>query len=417
MRLIVFLAIIGVALAAKARFDNYQIHRLSVETEEQLKMLRQLEESNSGYMFWETPSNVNHQADIVVPPHKFDEFETLMNKFSIKSIKVTNNLQSLIDNEGVKRFASKYDFGWTDYYPLETIYEWMDLLAERNPNIVSVFDIGRSYEGRQIKGLKISYKANNPGIFIESNIHAREWVTSASATWIANELISSKDPAIRDLAENIDWYIVPILNPDGYVYTHTSNRMWRKTRQPSSSVCYGADPNRNFGHLWMTGGASSNGCSDTFAGKTAFSEPETAALRDFYSKISKNITSYIDFHSYSQLLMYPYGSTAGGRISNEQEHIEVGTAMQKKISERYGTQYKFGNIVTTIYVASGGSIDWVKGVEDTPFVFVYEFRDTGRYGFILPANQIVPNAQETMDSLIEMVKQARTKGYFKQGKN
>lgn len=87
--------------------------------------------------------------------------------------------------------------------------------------------------------------------------------------------------------------------------------------------------------------------------------------------------------------------------------------MQKKISERYGTRYDFGNIVTTIYVASGGSIDWVKGVHDTPFVFVYEMRDTGRYGFILPANQIVPNAEETLDSLVEMVKQARGLGYFR----
>jgi carboxypeptidase A len=417
MKLIVFLTLLGVALAGKARFDNYRVYRITIENEEQLKLLREMEDTNSGYMFWETPTMVGGRADVVVPPHKFDDFENIVEKFNLKTLKTTDNLQTMIDNEGVANTYSRQNrFGWSAYYTLDQMYDWMDSFASEHSKVASTFSIGKSYEGRDIKALKISYKAGNPGIFVESNIHAREWVTSASSTWMINELITSPNAAIRDLAENIDWYFVPVANPDGFVYTHTSNRMWRKTRKPSSSLCNGADPNRNFGHLWMTGGASNQPCTDTYAGSKAFSEPETDALAKYYTTIAKNITAYIDFHSYSQLLMYPFGSTAGGRISNEQEHIDVGTQMAKKVSERYGTQYKFGNIVTTIYVASGGSIDWIKGVHDTPFVFVYEMRDTGRYGFILPAEQIVPNAQEVMDSLVEMVKQARLKGYFRQNK-
>lgn len=68
--------------------------------------------------------------------------------------------------------------------------------------------------------IKISYKSGNPGVFIESNIHAREWITSATATWFVNELLTSEKEEVRNLAENYDWYIVPVLNVDGFVYTH-----------------------------------------------------------------------------------------------------------------------------------------------------------------------------------------------------
>lgn len=86
--------------------------------------------------------------------------------------------------------------------------------------IAQEFIVGQSYEGRRIRGVKISYKSGNPGIFIEANIHAREWITSATATWLINELLSSKDVKVRNIAENYDWYILPVLNVDGFVYSH-----------------------------------------------------------------------------------------------------------------------------------------------------------------------------------------------------
>lgn len=250
MKIFVFICLcIGLTLASKARFDNYHVKRVHVQTEAQLNVLRELEEQNSGYMFWETPSAVGRNVDFVVPPHKLSESDEIFEKIGLKPMTLAGNLQSLIDNEGVAddNRRSRAGFDWTSYHQLDAMYEWMDSIAAKYPNIVSAFNVGKTYEGRDIKGLKVSYKPGNPGIFMESNIHAREWVTSASATWILNELLTSKDAGVRDIAENIDWYFVPVTNPDGFVYTHTSNRMWRKTRKPSSSLCYGADPNRNFG--------------------------------------------------------------------------------------------------------------------------------------------------------------------------
>lgn len=80
--------------------------------------------------------------------------------------------------------------------------------------------IGRSFEGRPINGIKISYKSGNKAVFIESNIHAREWITSSTITYVIDQLLASRIPAVRDIAENLDWYIIPVLNVDGFVYSH-----------------------------------------------------------------------------------------------------------------------------------------------------------------------------------------------------
>lgn len=62
-------------------------------------------------------------------------------------------------------------------------------------------------------------------------------------------------------------------------------------------------------------------------------------------------------------------------------------------------------------IASGGSIDWIKGVKDTGIVYCYELRDTGSNGFTLPAAQIIPTGQETLDSIVVMLAEGARLGY------
>lgn len=126
----------------------------------------------------------------------------------------------MIDHENEADTRADATFGWTRYYNLAEIDAWLDTMLAAYPDVTSGFVLGQSYEGRDIRGLLISYKWGNPGVFIESNIHAREWITSATATWLINELLTSKDELVRELAESHDWYIVPVLNVDGFVYTH-----------------------------------------------------------------------------------------------------------------------------------------------------------------------------------------------------
>jgi carboxypeptidase A len=142
-------------------------------------------------------------------------------------------------------------------------------------------------------------KKGNRAIFIESNIHAREWITAATTTWMINELLRSTNAEAMDLASNIDWYFIPVLNPDGYEYTRHHNRNWRKTRSVQTPLCSGVDGNRNFAFNWMVPdengntGTSSSSCNDIFPGYTPFSEVETAALDQYLRKHHGKFDAYI----------------------------------------------------------------------------------------------------------------------------
>ena len=101
--------------------------------------------------------------------------------------------------------------------------------------------MGKTYEGREIPALVIG--SGEKVIILENGIHSREWITIAFGQWVANKLIT--DVSLEPLLENYRFIVVPVLNVDGFIYTHTTNRLWRKTRSPSPGTnCFGADPNR-----------------------------------------------------------------------------------------------------------------------------------------------------------------------------
>ncbi|GLG98821.1 Zinc carboxypeptidase A 1 [Gryllus bimaculatus] len=406
IRYLLLLALAGAACAEKARFDNYRVHSVLPESDHHLRFLRELEENND-FLFWNDVRAVNASVHIMVPPHKTAQFQEIVDFVGLKSEIYINDVQKLIDAENNNPAARSGIFGWNAYYRLNDIYNWLDSLEAQYPGVVSVVVGGTTYEGREIRGVKVSYKAGNPGVFVEGGIHAREWISPATVTYILNQLLTSQDPAIRDIAENYDWYIFPSFNPDGYEYTHTTYRLWRKTRSRSSSLCYGADPNRNWGFHWMDGGASSSACSETYAGSSAFSEIEARSLSQYISTIADKLSVYLSFHSYSQYLLIPYGFS-NAHISNYDTLMDIGKKAINSLSQRYGTKYVVGNIVDVIYVASGGSMDWVRGEYGTPITYTYELRDTGRNGFVLPAEQIIPTGEETLDSVLTILQEARS---------
>merc|ERR1719367_77553 len=103
-------------------------------------------------------------------------------------------------------------------------------------------------------------------------IHAREWISPATVMWQIKELVEGSGAVggeNADLVDNLNWHILPVTNPDGYLYTQTTDRLWRKTRSKYPECpgqCMGVDPNRNWEYEWGTGGSSSNCCSDTSRG-------------------------------------------------------------------------------------------------------------------------------------------------------
>jgi len=201
------------------------------------------------------------------------------------------------------------------------------------------------------------------------------------------------------MVNNLDWTIVPVLNPDGYVYTFDGDRLWRKNRQPNSgSICVGTDLNRNWPYQWNTGGSSANPCSDSFHGPTPNSGPETKAAVDYLASVGTRLGGYIDFHAYGQLLMYPWGYST--QLPTDNAHFSrIGNNAADALSAVYRTPYDVGNIAIIIYVASGSSADYAYGQLRVRNSFAFELRDQGRFGFLLPPDQIVPSGIETFEAL------------------
>ncbi|NXX21420.1 CBPA1 Carboxypeptidase, partial [Podargus strigoides] len=276
---------------------------------------------------------------------------------------------------------------------LPQIYAYMDLLVAENPNLVSKLEIGQSTENRPIYVLKFSKGGmNRPAVWIDTGIHSREWVTQASGIWFAKKIVMDheNDEGLASILDKMDIFLEIVTNPDGFVFAQTQNCMWRKTRSRHlGSICAGVDPNRNWDAGFGGSGASGNPCSEMYHGPYANSEPEVKAIVDFV-KNHGNIKAFISIHSYTQLLLYPYGYTTTP-VPDQKELHEISEKAVKALSSLYGTNYKYGSIITTIYKASGGTIDWTY----IKYSFTFELRDMGCYGFLLPATQIVPTAQET----------------------
>ncbi|KOB52182.1 hypothetical protein OBRU01_26274, partial [Operophtera brumata] len=268
---------------------------------------------------------------------------------------------------------------WKQYHRLEDIHGFMDYLAKTYPSIVSVKSIGKSYEGRDLKVLRISNgQATNKAVFIDGGIHAREWISPATVTYFINQFAENFDVESDDI-KNIDWYFLPVVNPDGYEFTHTTDRLWRKNRKPGYTPrCMGTDLNRNFGYRWGGKGASNNPCSEIYRGSKAFSEPETKAI-------------------YGQYLLYPWGYDNALPPDHAQLDI-VGKRIAEAISQSRGSQYSVGSSSGLLYPAAGGSDDWAKS-EGIKYTYTIELSDTGRYGFVLPTTFIESVARESMAGL------------------
>ncbi|XP_013180157.1 PREDICTED: carboxypeptidase B-like [Papilio xuthus] len=289
---------------------------------------------------------------------------------------------------------------WKQYHRVEDIHGFMDYLAKTYPKIVSVNSIGKSYEGRDLKVLRISDgKPTNKAVFIDGGIHAREWISPATVTYFINQFAENFDVETDDI-KNIDWYFLPVVNPDGYEHTHQSDRLWRKNKKPSrttSRTCIGTDLNRNFGYRWGGKGSSGNPCSEIYRGSSAFSEPESKALSDFIKSSSANFTAYITYHSYGQYLLYPWGYD--NAVPPDYKDLdELGNRMASAIRQTRGSSYQVGSSSGLLYPASGGSDDWAKG-QGIRYSFTIELSDTGRYGFILPTSFIEPVARESLNGL------------------
>ncbi|KAI1310810.1 Carboxypeptidase A4 [Mortierella claussenii] len=296
----------------------------------------------------------------------------------------------------------------------ETVDEMEDEVEELVQDARSwwswLFDTSRGspdyyHKKHDLKKKKPSKPKKHPkAIIFHGGQHAREWIGPATVSYIAKELILGygKNKKITRLLDQFEFVIVPVLNADGYAYTWERNRMWRKNREPTSiPFCSGIDPNRNWGYLWNNGGSSSNPCSEAYHGPAAFAAHEPKMMSEFITK-KDNVVAYIDFHSYSQLWMTPFGADCSKTPKDDEDLMEAGLGAAKALKDVHGTKFAVGSVCNIIYQASGGSLDWTYAEGGVKYSYAVELRDTGLHGFLLPEDQILPSGEETFASVIHL---------------
>jgi len=291
---------------------------------------------------------------------------------------------------------------FSTFRTLDEIHARLDLYAVTRPDLVTPFTIGTSLEGRPIRGIRIGRApAGSPVVLFNATQHAREWGATTTAMYIADRLIAGDgiDPRITAMLGRAWIDVIPVCNPDGYVFTWTGDRLWRKNRRVNGDGSFGVDLNRNWAFQWGGGGASTIPSDLTYRGPSPFSEPESAALRDYFIA-NTTLAGHIDFHAYSQLVLSPWGYTTAP-APNSEAFLALGNEMKDAIRSVNGLNYTAGPIASTLYIASGSSVDHAYGAHGVPS-YTIEVRDTGAYGFVMPASEILPNATENLAAALEL---------------
>jgi len=286
--------------------------------------------------------------------------------------------------------------------------------AAAYPTLAQIDTIGTSLEGRAITAIKISDNVSldesEPEILIVGCHHARELMSVEIPLYVMRRLLDGygTDPVITALVDTRQIWIVPVANPDGYVYVENnssgqSSGWWRKNRRPNADGSFGVDLNRNYGYQWGYNdvGSSPDPTTETYRGTGPFSEPETSVLRDFIA--SRRFTSSLSFHSYGDLVLYPWGYDLLNTPDNA-----VFAALGDSMAIQNG--YRAGNPKShAIYLTNGEMDDWVYGetaLKPPLYGFTFEVNTAAEGGFDPAESLIGPTCDANWGPVLTMLRYA-----------
>lgn len=245
----------------------------------------------------------------------------------------------------------------------------MDTMFQLFPNLITekaIIDTGSTIEGRPVYFMKISdnpnIDENEPELLYSALTHAREPASMQHLLFYMYYLLENygTNEEVTYLVDNLEMYFILCVNPDGYIYNETTDPngggLWRKNRRDNLDGQYGVDLNRNFGHEWGydDNGSSPNTSMDTYRGTAPFSEPETQMVKRFTE--SRNFILALNYHTYSDLLVYPWGYEPDLYTPDSLIFENYAKLMTSHNDYLYGTPSQ-----TVGYTGNGDANDWMYG--------------------------------------------------------
>lgn len=287
------------------------------------------------------------------------------------------------------------------FYTYQEFIAEIDAMAAQYPNLITTkAPIGnfQSIENRPIYWVRLSDNPNSdeaePEVLYTSVHHAREPNSLSEVIFYMWYLLENYNSSaeIKFLVDNTEMYFVPMVNPDGYIYNQTTNPsgggMWRKNRRLNSGGSYGVDLNRNYSYGWGTTGTTTTQSNDTYCGTSAFSEPETQAIKWFCE--NRDFQYAFNAHTYANDILFPIGTTTA-EFAVDHNYFQAFT--------HHMVQYNgYANIKSSsLYPASGDSDDYMYKVDTVvkPKIFAMTPEVSNTSGGFWPAsNEITGICQE-----------------------
>lgn len=374
--------------ATRVRYDGHKVVRVVPSDGEELRLVLELADDVWSERIGPGP------VDVRIAPDRLPVLDASGIDYDVRIADV----QTAVDTEAQRLQAAPGPQAvgafFDDFKDYAAVDGYLDTLHAEAPDITAVTVVGQSLEGRDIRALEIGAPASGKAaVMFTGTMHAREWLATMTTTCIADRFVRDygTDPHVTELVDALDIYVIPIINPDGYVHSWQSDRYWRKNRREG----YGVDLNRNWGHGWGGQGASTNPYDETYRGAGPFSEPETQVVRDFMAA-RPELVAHIDFHSYAELIIYPWGCC----YESAPDEMELSSIAQNLSGAMQGVHGRYYQPIqgADFYPAAGAVDDWSYGEQDLR-AFTIELRGND---FVISPSAIEPTCEESFAAVLEL---------------